>query len=144
MTSSTTWAATGGPLNTIYVGNLVAAVFLAVEQRQSVGQVYNLTDGEFVSKRRFIEAVADGMGLPKPTQRVPRWLGGLVSRILKRQMRVAVRKDKKPWLSQAQYKFLLLNLDFSIDKARRELGYHPRVNFDQGIRETMGWYRQKA
>src|SRR5262249_10159582 len=31
-------------LNTIYVGNLVDAVFLAVEKPEAVGQVYNLTD----------------------------------------------------------------------------------------------------
>jgi nucleoside-diphosphate-sugar epimerase len=46
-------------------------------------------------------------------------------------------------LTMAQYKFLLLDLDFNIDKARRELGYHPAVGFDEGIRRTMAWYTQK-
>src|SRR4051812_13318886 len=44
-------------LNTIYVGNLVEAAFQAAERPGVVGQVYNLTDGERVTKRRFIEAV---------------------------------------------------------------------------------------
>ena len=39
-------------LNTIFVSNLVDAIFLAVNREQAVGQVYNLTDGETVSKRR--------------------------------------------------------------------------------------------
>lgn len=128
-------------LNSIYVGNLVNAVFLAVSQPRSVGQVYNLTDGELVTKRRFFEAVANGAGTEHAKQRVPRWLGALVSRVLRRQLLRAVKKGKKPWLTPAQYKFLLLNLDFSIDKAKRELGYKPQVGFDEGIRETMAWYR---
>src|SRR5262249_3583099 len=39
-------------MNCIYVGNLVEATLLAVEKPEAVGQIYNLTDGEFVSKRR--------------------------------------------------------------------------------------------
>jgi len=30
---------------------------------------------------------------------------------------------------------------FAIDKARRELGYEPRVSLGQGIRAAAGWYR---
>jgi nucleoside-diphosphate-sugar epimerase len=129
-------------LNTIYIGNLVDAVFLAAEQPQAVGQVYNLTDGEFVSKRRFIEAVADAMGFKKPKQLLPRWLAGILVRVVERRIRRA-GPNGKTVLTPAQFKFLLLNLDFSIDKARRELGYRPRVGFDEGIRRTMAWYKQQ-
>jgi nucleoside-diphosphate-sugar epimerase len=130
-------------LNSIYIGNLVDAVFLAVDRPQAVAQVYNLTDGETVSKRRFIDAVCDGVGIPHPKQNVPRWLAGFSRWILRQQMRIAGPKGKA-WLTPAKYKFVLLNLDFSIDKARRELGYAPRFTFDQGMKETMAWYRQKV
>ena len=53
------------------------------------------------------------------------------------------RGDKKPpTLTQGRLKFLGLNLDFSIEKAKRELGYRPRVSFDEGMRETVEWYRR--
>jgi nucleoside-diphosphate-sugar epimerase len=32
---------------------------------------------------------------------------------------------------------MTLNLDFSIDKARRVLGYSPRVDFQDGIVEAL-------
>jgi nucleoside-diphosphate-sugar epimerase len=131
-------------LNTIYVGNLVDAIFLAVEKPQAVGQIYNLTDGEYVSKKRFIEAVADGVGLRHPLPVRPPLV---VARLLAWWWEGRARRrgaTKPPRLTQARIKFLGLNLDFSIDKARRELGYQPRVPFDQAIRETMAWYRQKA
>jgi nucleoside-diphosphate-sugar epimerase len=129
-------------LNTIYVGNLVDAVFLAVEKPQAVGQVYNLTDGESVSKRRFIEALVKGLDLPKPRPvSPPLWVARLVAGWMERSAR---RKGatQAPALTQAGLKFLGYNLDFSIEKAKRELGYRPRHSFDEGMAQTVAWYRQ--
>lgn len=128
-------------LNTIFIRNLVDAVFLAVDKPEAVGQVYNLTDGEAVTKRRFIEAVADGMSLRKSKQVLPYWLAALIVRVVKRQMLRATARGRTPWMTPAQFKFLQLNLDFKIDKAKRELGYQPRFSFEQGMQETMAWYR---
>jgi nucleoside-diphosphate-sugar epimerase len=131
-------------MNTIYVGNLVEAAFLAVDRPEAVGRVYNLTDGEAVSKRRFIEAIADGMGVPRPPPvSVPL---GLARILAWWQERGARRRGapNPPRLTQGRLKFLGLNLDFSIDRARRELGYRPRWGFDEGMRETVAWYKQTA
>jgi nucleoside-diphosphate-sugar epimerase len=129
-------------LNSIYVGNLVDAVFLAVDNPRAVGQVYNLTDGERVTKERFIASIADAMGFKRPRQVLPRWLAAIVAKVVLRQIRRA-GPNGQTRLTAAQYKFMLLNLDFSIEKARRELGYQPRVSFEQGMHETMAWYTQK-
>jgi nucleoside-diphosphate-sugar epimerase len=51
---------------------------------------------------------------------------------------------KPPILTQARLKFLGLNLDFSIEKAKRELGYQPHVSFAEGMRRAVAWYRQNA
>jgi nucleoside-diphosphate-sugar epimerase len=128
-------------LNTIYVGNLVEAALLAAEKEGVVGQIYNLTDGEFVSKRHFIETIADGLGLPRPTRSLPLFVARIIAWWLERQAR---RKGaaQPPRLTQGRLKFLGLNLDFSIDKAKRELDYRPRWDFDEGMRETLAWYKQ--
>jgi nucleoside-diphosphate-sugar epimerase len=129
-------------LNCIYVGNLVEAVFLALEKPEAVGQVYNLTDGERVSKRRFITALATGVGVRKPRPvPVPLWM----ARIIAWWQESGARKRNDPLppsLTQAKLKFLGLNLDFSIEKARRELGYRPGKTFSEAIAETTAWYRQ--
>jgi nucleoside-diphosphate-sugar epimerase len=129
-------------LNTIYVGNLVDAIFLALEKPQAVGQVYNLTDGEPVSKRRFIETLVEGLDLPKPR---PVWVPLWAARIMAAATEGYARRTgaaEPPALTQAGIKFLGLNLDFSIEKAKRELGYRPRTSFDEGMRQTIAWYRQ--
>jgi 2-alkyl-3-oxoalkanoate reductase len=131
-------------MNTIYVGNLIEAMFLAVDVPAAVGQVFNLTDGERVSKRRFIETIADGVGVPRPRPvPVPLW----VARPLARWMEARARRKgatEAPVLTQARVKFLGLDLDFSIEKARRVLGYRPRFSFDEGMRETVAWYKKNS
>jgi 2-alkyl-3-oxoalkanoate reductase len=129
-------------LNTIYVGNLIEAMFLAIENPKAVGQMYNLTDGEFVSKRQFIDTVADGMNVPRPRFSVPLWLALFLAGIMER--RALGRGDvEPPRLTRARVKFLGLNLDYSIEKAKRELHYQPHVNFAEGMRQTLEWYKEK-
>ncbi len=128
-------------MNTIYAGNLVDAAFLAAEKPDVVGQVFNLTDGEHVSKRRFIETLADGMGVPKPAGSVPLWVARLAAWWL--ESRARKRGDPQPpRLTQGRLKFLGLNLDFSIEKAKRLLGYQPRVTFADGMRQTIDWLKR--
>lgn len=129
-------------LNTIFIRNLIDALFLAIESDEAVGQVYNLTDGEFVSKRRFIEAVADAMGLPRPTRMPPYWLAWIVMWCCERWARLRGAREA-PLFNFTRWKFMALNLDFSIAKARRELGYHPRARFEDAMVETMAWYKNK-
>jgi nucleoside-diphosphate-sugar epimerase len=128
-------------MNTIFVGNLVEAAFLAAEKAEVVGEVFNLTDGEYVSKRRFIEMLAEGMGVPKPTRTVPLWVARLAAWWM--EGRARRRGDPQPpRLTQGRLKFLGLNLDFSIEKAKRVLGYRPRVSFAEGMRQTIDWLKR--
>jgi nucleoside-diphosphate-sugar epimerase len=129
-------------MNCIFVGNLVDAALLAMDKPEAVGRVFNLTDGEAVSKRRFIEATADGVGVPRPPRLgPPLWLARIAAAWMESSARR--RGDKEPpQLTQGRLKFLGLSLDFSIEKARRELGYQPRFSFDEGMRETVAWYKQ--
>jgi nucleoside-diphosphate-sugar epimerase len=130
-------------LNTIYVGNLVQAALLAVENPGCVGRVYNLTDGEAVSKRRFIEGVADGLGVPRPTGSVPLWVARLAAWGMESVSR-AFGTAEPPRLTQARLKFLGLNLDFNIERARKELGYNPAVRFEEGLARTLAWCRENG
>jgi nucleoside-diphosphate-sugar epimerase len=134
-------------LNTTYVGNIANAILLAMDApaEACVGEVFNITDGEFVSKRTFFETIADGLGLKRPPgfASVPVWLARFVANWRESVFR---RKNKPhpPRATQAQLKFAGLNLDFSIAKARTKLGYEPRVHFDEGMWQALEWYKGQA
>ncbi len=131
-------------MNNIFVGNLVQAAFLALDNSNAVGQVFNLTDGEKVSKKRFITTIAKGMNLPTPFfLPVPLWLVRLIASSMEKK---ALKRGalEAPKITKANIKFLGLNLDFSIEKAKRILGYAPTKTFDEGMAETLNWYKNKS
>jgi nucleoside-diphosphate-sugar epimerase len=128
-------------MNVIYVHNLVHAILLTLDKAGIEGQVFNLTDGEFVSKERFIDGIADGVGVPRPARwPVPLWIARPLARFMEWRARRR-NSPEPPRLTMARLKFLGLNLDFSIEKARRDLGYRPPFTFDQGLAATVAWYK---
>ena len=130
-------------LNCTYVENLVDAIMLAADHPAAIGEAFNVTDGEAVSKRRFFEAVADGLELPRPKWSFPLWLALPLARWRENVFR---RKGspEPPLITQAGVRFAGLNLDFSIAKARTVLGYEPKVGFNEAIDKTLDWYKSQG
>ena len=128
-------------LNTTYVGNIADAVLLAIDSPTAVGEIFNITDGEFVSKRQFFETVADGLGLTAAADVSRRCRSGWRGcwRTGAKRSSAARTSPNPPRITQAQLKFAGLNLDFSIAKARTKLGYTPRVLFDEGMKQAIEW-----
>ncbi len=128
-------------LNTTFVGNLIDAIMLAATHPAAVGEVFNITDGDFVSKRKFFEAVADGLELPRPKRNIPLFLARVLARWRERAFRRR-NSPTPPRLTQAMLKFAGLNLDYSIGKARTVLGYSPKVGFDEGMKCAIDWVKR--
>jgi 2-alkyl-3-oxoalkanoate reductase len=127
-------------LNCIYVKNLVHGIFLAAENPAAVGEVFNLTDGEPITKKQFVGRVAELAGLAVPSRHIPLPLARILAQVVEGAAKL-VRAQKPPLINKARYKFLGLNLDYSIEKARRVLGYRPPFTFDEGIERAMAEHR---
>jgi nucleoside-diphosphate-sugar epimerase len=130
-------------LNCIYVKNLVEGIFLAAENPAAIGEVFNLTDGERVSKRMFVGRVAELAGLHPPTRHIPIGLARVLAKLFEGGAKLRGAKNP-PLINKARYKFLALNLDYSIAKARKVLGYDPPYRFQEAIERAMAEHQPKA
>jgi nucleoside-diphosphate-sugar epimerase len=128
-------------LNNVYVGNAVDAIFKALECEDQVGQAFNITDGRLVSRLEFIHTICDAGGYKRPEKHVPLGAARTAAIVLETIWK-ALGITNPPTPSQAIVKFLGYNLDYSIEKARRELGYDPQVDFADGMKQTMAWARK--
>ena len=128
-------------LNCIYVKNLVHGIFLAAENPAAVGEVFNLTDGQPVTKKQFVGRVAELAGLKPPTRRIPLGLAQVLANLVEGGAKLRGAKNP-PIINKARFKFLGLNLDYSIEKARRVLGYQPPFTFE--ARDRAGHGRASA
>jgi nucleoside-diphosphate-sugar epimerase len=111
-------------------------IYRAAETPAASGQVDNLTDGALVTRRQFVGTLARLAGLPESRRKIPRRLArGLASGLGRRARRRGATEP--PLINMAHYKFLGLNLDYSIAKAQRELGYQPPYTTEQGLERSM-------
>jgi nucleoside-diphosphate-sugar epimerase len=129
-------------LNNTAVENLCEAILLAVEKPGILGETFNIRDERLVTREEFVNTVADYLGKPRPG-RAPEWLGRLIVGPVEQIARVRGQEDP-PFLTRAQIKFMTLNLDFSIAKAQRMLGYRPRVDFQEGIVAALDYATSEA
>ena len=85
--------------------------------------------------------VADAVGAPPPWLKFPYWLfysGAVVCEA------ICVPLHIEPPLHRRRVRFYKNNRAFSIDKARKVLGYEPGVNLELGMKNTVTWYRENG
>lgn len=93
-------------LDNTFAGNLADGILLAIANDRAVGEVFNIRDERLVTRREFVATVG----------RRP-WFE-----------RLSTRKSRSVLHEQMSGE-----LDFSIDKAKRVLGYQPAIDFREGI-----------
>lgn len=96
-----------------------------------------------MSKTRFVGRVASLAGLKEPTRHIPLGLARFLATLVEGIARFRGAKNP-PFINKARYKFLGLNLDYSIAKARDVLGYQPPFRFDEAIERAMAEHRPGA
>lgn len=119
-----------GVINHVHVDNLLDGVFLALE-RNATGEAFTISDGVATSCRDFYATHARIAGR-RSVPMLPGWLlramVGLIA-LLCRGI------GRKPPATPAAIAFLRRRGRYSIDKARRRLGYEPRITLQQGMSE---------
>lgn len=126
-------------IHPVYVDDLVEGMFLAYEKPESAGQVYIICGAAPVSVIHWAEVIAQTAGAPLRTIHIPyapvRLLAGVMEAALNP---LGIR----PPLFGRRVDFYVKTRAFSIEKARRELGYHPAVSLEEGAARTLAWYKE--
>ncbi len=132
--------------NVVYVENLCRAIEGAILNPLAYGEIYNITDGQKVTKKDLFDAISDGLQMPRVNKRIPGFLAKpfceLVSTIA--PFLPATSQQKLARYSRAAFRLAGLNQGFSIAKAERQLNYTSRVLFAQGMAETLAHFRTET
>jgi len=124
-----------------YVGNLVDAMLLAASSPNSIGQAYNIADGLEITWRTYMDRLADLCVLPRPTRNYSRNMAMNIANFWESFYRLLGRNERPP-TTMMLVELLSSDEPIPIDKAREQLGYEPRIKFDEGMRNTIDWLRQ--
>jgi nucleoside-diphosphate-sugar epimerase len=126
-----------------YVTDIVQGIVLALGTKHAVGQAYNITNDEPMTQQQFLEAIAEELGVSKPTLHVP-YHGLYYAGDLAERVAYLTKSQKQPFVTRLGVKLFGTDNRHSIEKARRELGYTPRVAIREGVRLAAQWYLTKA
>jgi dihydroflavonol-4-reductase len=123
----------------VYIDDLTEGFRLAAETPGAVGRTYILTGNEAPTLDQLVREIADVADVPPPPFRLPVWPFWLAGAICEA---VCVPLRIEPPIFRRRVKFFTSNRWFDTSRARRELGFAPKVFLREGIRRTLESYRQ--
>jgi nucleoside-diphosphate-sugar epimerase len=125
-----------------YVQNLVDAIVLACFEPRAAGEAYIITDGLGIDWRTFTDKCADALRVPRPRLSVPFWPAYAAATLMETAYR-SLGIAQAPLLTRYRVCNGGRDYHFSIEKARRALGFEPRVGLDEALERTAEWYLGK-
>ncbi|MFZ5875394.1 MAG: NAD-dependent epimerase/dehydratase family protein [Nitrospirota bacterium] len=128
----------GNRRSMVHVSNVVDAAMLAPTYSVANGQCYIVTDGRPYSTTELYEMIVRGLGKPVPRRRVP--IGMLKGLALVGDVVGRLRGRRFVFDSDA-FEKLMGDAWYSSKKISRELGYRPRVTFEDALPDMIAWYR---
>jgi len=123
----------------VYVKDLVEAIFLSLDKGDN-GRKYFLSDGQVYQSATFSNLIHEALGRPWWIRiTAPIWVLRIITFIGEYAGRLtgkvtALNNDKYNILRQRNWRC-------DIQPAIRELGYHPKWQLDEGVKETIQWYK---
>ena len=129
-------------LDNSYVHNLVHGQILAaqhlVDGGTAPGQAYFINDDDPMNMFDFSKPVVEGVGYPFPKMKVPAALvKGIMTVWQALHFKFGIQEPPVPPLAIER---IAIDNYFSIEKARRDLGYEPLYTTAQGIKESLPYY----
>jgi nucleoside-diphosphate-sugar epimerase len=128
-----------GQLSPVYVDDVVEGVMLAASHRDAEGQVFTISGGVTMEVRDFFQHYARMLGkdrVPVAPTPVVLAIAAVASRI------PALSGDGEVTTDAVRY--IARRGGYSIEKARRVLGYEPKVDLDEGMRRSEQWLREEG
>jgi dihydroflavonol-4-reductase len=125
----------------VYIDDVVNGFLRAATAPDISGEVFFIGGASFLPLDEYINVAARAVGAPKPFLRVPY---GLLHSAAWLCERIFVPLGLEPPLHVRRVRFFKNNRAFSIEKARRVLGYDPQVSLEDGMRRTVDWYREQG
>ena len=125
----------------VYIDNLVDGYLLCTEKEEALGQTYNIADEKYITLNELVKVIAETLEVPVPKWHFPIWpvwVVGLLCEIICKPFGI------EPPLFRRRVDFFKNNRGFDITKAKKELGYLPKIDLKTGIKLTAEWYKERG
>ncbi len=123
----------------VYVDDLIDGMVLAGDQPEANGRTYILTGVEAPTLTELVNEIAEVAKVRPPRLRLPVWPFWLIGAACEA---VCIPLRVEPPVFRRRVKFFTSNRWFDTSRARRELGFAPKVSLREGLGRTLDSYRR--
>ncbi len=122
-----------------YIDNLLDAIIASLEIKDAVGKSFNITDGDHnVTWEKYFNDLAKIAG----SRQIERNLSKKNALLIGKIMILAHKIFKiKPWITPYAVNILTNEYKVSIDTAKDVLGYEPKIDYYEGIKNIKKWLK---
>jgi nucleoside-diphosphate-sugar epimerase len=121
----------------IYIDDLIDAFLLATSSNDAKGQLFLVAGEKPITTQEMVSIIAKQLGASGARFRVPFLPLYLIATIMELTLRPI---GIQPPLHRRRMDFFKKSFQLSWRKALDTLGFEPKFNFEEGIRETANWY----
>jgi len=125
----------------LYIDNLIDAFVLAMEEGKGEGEAYLIADEQYLEIEDLVRRVGKALNVDVKVPHFPVWPVVAAGHIVEKACRPF---GITPPLFPRRVDWYRQNRAFKIDKAKRDLGYDPKVGIDEGLRRTAEWYKKEG
>jgi nucleoside-diphosphate-sugar epimerase len=135
----------GGNFDTgpLHVENCADGIFRALTRPEAVGEAFHLGDGRELTIRQLAADLCRHLGVPEPSGHFPFAAAMAMATAIEGTWRL-FRREGPPPLTAFTVAMLHRNSGFSIEKARRLLGYDPQRQWEDSLDELVAWCLEAA
>jgi nucleoside-diphosphate-sugar epimerase len=125
------------------VTDMVRGLLLALDSQQAVGETYNIGSDQPLNQAEYLSLIAQELAVAEPRRHVP--YAALYSAAYCAERLAAITRNRvRPFLTRHGVKLYGADNLLSIEKARGELGYEPRVPVADAVCTACKWYRERG
>lgn len=122
-------------LHPTYIDDAVQGLILAGFHPSASG-VFNIAGPDIIAVRDYLQIIAAELDVKIPPLSIPKIIGLEAAFICEAVSKILHRP---PFISHSKVNFLTLDHGSDISKARRILGYDPKISFTEGFQLTKKW-----
>ncbi len=124
-----------------YIDDLVEGIVLCGREPEALGNVFTIAGGEYTTIKELVNLIAEVLGKHRPRWRIPFYPVYFASLVCEKVCRAI---NFEPPLYPRRVEFFHKDRAFSIERAKRILGYEPSVSLLEGLKKTASWYREQG
>ncbi|VVB99754.1 GDP-mannose 4,6-dehydratase [uncultured archaeon] len=119
----------------VHINDVVQAFLVALDKQSERGRAYNICGSEQLTQQELLELAAEALEMPAPTKHIH---PAMISMALAMQGFTG----KKASLDPENIRQLTMDRAYSIERAKKELGWSPKVKAKDGISEMARLFKE--